>query len=65
MVTHIEEHDTRVRRHLRHFVAACSCGWSEETVSRFTGWLASRRHLERRDGQQVPESGRIRREQMS
>ncbi len=49
-------HDPKVRRHTGLFVASCSCGWSEETVSRFSGWLASQRHLEGRERIPVPET---------
>jgi hypothetical protein len=53
-------HDPKVRRHLGLFVASCSCGWSEETVSRFTGWMASKGHLQGRERLLVPETTSLR-----
>lgn len=38
-------HETDVRRRKGIWTASCSCGWSSETMSAFTAWSATRRHL--------------------
>jgi|GEM_PF-5895566 len=38
-------HQTDVRRRRRGWIAICTCGWSEEAVSGFAGWSATRRHV--------------------
>ena len=38
-------HDTDVRRRKGTWQASCTCGWSDDTVSAFAAWSASRRHL--------------------
>lgn len=43
-------HGTKVRHRHRLWVASCSCGWSEDTVSRFSAWMASQRHLDETQG---------------
>jgi hypothetical protein len=45
-VTIQQEHRTKVRRRHGLCIASCSCGWSEQAVSNFGAWLASRRHVE-------------------
>ena len=40
------EHRTKVRRRHGLWVASCSCAWSEDTVSRFSAWIVSQRHLD-------------------
>jgi hypothetical protein len=39
-------HRTRIKRRHGLCLVSCSCGWSEEVVSNFGAWLASRRHLD-------------------
>jgi len=41
-------HHTRIKRRHGLYLVSCSCGWSEEVVSNFGAWLASRRHLDSR-----------------
>lgn len=41
-------HHTRIKRRHGLCLVSCSCGWSEEVVSNFGAWLASRRHLDSR-----------------
>ena len=39
-------HHTRIKRRHGLRLVSCSCGWSEEVVSNFGAWLATRRHID-------------------
>jgi len=41
-----QKHRIKVRQRHGFWVASCSCGWSEEAVSKFSAWMVSRHHLD-------------------
>ena len=41
-----QKHETRVHHRHGYVVVTCSCGWSHDTVSALTAWLASKHHLD-------------------
>jgi len=50
----LTSHDTMVRRRKGTWTAGCTCGWTEESMTAFTAWSGTRRHLTETGGPRAP-----------